>query len=322
MLTDADKAIRKSRISATDIRRIAGLGFGTAHDVFAEKFGLTPPEEESEAFELGHLIEEHVTMPVLAKRKGLHLRKTGTLKHRIFDWMCATTDRLAATRPDPNATPEYVCEGKNVGMWMVRAWEDEEDPDYVPEGVVAQVQWQMSVTGIPRAYVAALLGGSRVHIVELQHSDELHLALIDIGERFWKDHILTGKKPEHDGSKAASELIKRMFPRSGGGMLQASHEANTLAHQFIQAQQAAKRDEELLERCKGALQEMIGNSEGMVGDGWKATWKTKASNGPNWRAVAEELGATPELIAKHTAAGSRMFLLKPTAPGLKKARAA
>ena len=51
---------------------------------------------------------------------------------------------------------------------------------------------------------------------------------------------------------------------------------------------------------------IIGDHDGIEGPWGKVYWRTQKGR-PAWKAIAEDLGVTPELIAKHTSDGARVF---------------
>jgi len=81
-----------------------------------------------------------------------------------------------------------------AGEWGVPGTDD------VPLRVNLQVHQQMLCSGFNKAFVVVLLGGFRLHeeIYVVERNDKIIQAIIDRGEQFWNDHVLTGIPPEQN----------------------------------------------------------------------------------------------------------------------------
>jgi predicted phage-related endonuclease len=116
-----------------------------------------------------------------------------------------------------------------------------------------------------------------------------------------------------DGSDGAREYLAKAFPRNTTAMKDSSNEAEEIARQILTATADMACLELRTEELKNRLKAIIGEAEGIQGQGWKATWKaTKGTTVTDWRALAEHLNPTPMDIARYTTtkAGVRRFLMK------------
>ena len=186
-------------IGSSDIAAISGLNpWRKPIDVWLEKTGRAESGPATDAMQAGQRIE-----PVLAEwyadRVGLRrdqLRSSETLRDSDEAWILATPDRIVATEP------ENLLEIKVVGSRLVDHWREG-----IPDYVLAQVQWQMQVSGIPSADIAALLGGSELRILACPYFEELAQELVEMGRAFWFE-----QRPE--GPPAAGRRVGVLAPLS------------------------------------------------------------------------------------------------------------
>ena len=69
----------------------------------------------------------------------------------------------------------------------------------------------MAVTGKREWYIAVVILGKEFLYQKITWDDEVIKKLIAIEEAFWNQHILTGRMPAPDGSKACDELLNQYF---------------------------------------------------------------------------------------------------------------
>jgi hypothetical protein len=108
--------------------------------------------------------------------------------------------------------------------------------------------------------------------------------------------------------------LKERYKRSVGDVvrLEGEDEEKMRSHvyAYITAKSEAKHFEEVKKTDEGYLKDFIKERAGIAGDGWSATCRSDSTGRPNWKKIAYELGATTELIKKHTGEPSRRFLVK------------
>lgn len=270
MLTPEQRELRRTMLTATDFVKLAGvhpLG-RTAHEVYAEKVGIAADEsEQSTASTIGHRLEP-VALGMLAEMRGLTLTSGTTERHPIIPWLGATPD---ANVIGPAGSRIAVAEAKAVGVRMMAHWPDE-DTGEPPEYVHVQVQIQMTVTRTQRAHVVALVG-TEIRLYEVESDPELSGALLTLGERFWKEHVEKRVPPAPDGSESAKRMLLAAWPKHRAELLPADAYAEDWAREYLHARDQETRWAKKAERAKQLLCARIGDAVGVVGAGWKATWK-------------------------------------------------
>jgi len=313
MLTPEQLELRKGTLGSSEIGAVAGLSrFAGPLDVWLSKppqCDSVPPRPVSVRMRIGSATE-----PVLLQLAEEHIGRgpvtqcTETAIHPYHDWVSATPDGIL-TRPSDELE---VLECKDVGHWMVDQWEH--GP---PAVTTAQIQWQMEVTGIRTGYiVAALSGQPDLRVYPVEYDLDFVGGLLDIGETFWRRHVLTGVPPDVDGSASARRFLERRHPKHVAPLKPTDALAEGLAAELKAARIAHKRAENEWNEIRNKFCEWLAGSEGSETSEGKITWKApKAKSKCDYEAVAMALGQEigPERFAEvckqhtRTTAPSRRF---------------
>lgn len=298
MLTEEQRALRRTGIGSSDIAALADLDPRRGPvDVWLDKLGLLEPSEETTAQWCGDRLEEPIAQ-MYAERVGgavsLHKPMVAS-RHRSIAIALATPDRFACKGPAP------LVEIKDVGAHMLHGWD--ETP---PTDKVLQVQWQLEVCDLDRAHLAALLGGTDFRIYAIERDRTLAADLLAIAEWFWREHVLAKRPPEGDGF-TARRVARARWPKGGGGMLQATPEAERIRDQIRRCDRAEAKIAQKRATLEAQAMQMIGDADGIE----KCfTWRASSKGPPRWKEIAEAAGATAELIDQHRGTPGRRFLLK------------
>lgn len=301
--------MRAAGLSATDMTVIAGVTpYGrTVHDVYLSKLGLEEEREQTSAMSLGHRLEP-VALALLSDERSLTITPGTTEQHPIMTWAVATPDGNVLDAPDGQRIA--VAEAKAVGLRMASRWGENGDDETIPDEVRVQVAWQMIVTRVKRAHVVALIG-TEARFYDVEHDDDLATALLEMGDTFWRKHVLTKVAPPIDGSESAAAMVRQLFRRASAPLIDAPAEAEQLVHDYLAAKEALDAAETRKRAAQAKLEAMIGEHEGLRGADWIATWKERAGS-PDYKALAEKLGATKALIEQYRREGSRVLNVKTT----------
>lgn len=220
-------AWRRQGLGATDIAGIVGLSpWATPYSVWAEKSGRLPLDagEDSIVQEFGRRAEAMLG-PWFEDRTGYVLRQ---FQHRAesSSWSVArcTVDALVFRRRSRKALG--AAEFKSTG-WQ-RDWEE------IPAHYQCQIQWQLYVLDLERAWLPAL-HGRRLAIYTVERSQDDIDYLVGAARKFWREHVLADVAPPVDAHKATTDAL--------GGIRRHEGEAVDLdAHtDLLRAYVAAKR---------------------------------------------------------------------------------
>lgn len=264
-LSVAQLAMREKFLGASEIASVCGLNpFSGPIDVYLKKTGQAIESDDEDAQfrkELGHRIEGLIA-DLYAEKTGRVIAPCDTIIHPSEPWAGCTPDRQIVGQ-------DVGVEIKNVGIRVISHWANNAPPDYV----AAQCQYQMWITGWKRVDIAALLGGRDFVIHTVERDEETIGMLADIGRRFWHEHVVPRVPPPVDGSNTYREFLIRKFPACRGKLEQGDAIAEKWARAYLDATANESAAAAVKAEAGNILRDMIGEGEGLIGDGWKATWK-------------------------------------------------
>lgn len=324
MLTAENLRDRKSGIGASEIGAVAGLNpWSSPLSVWEAKCKPRPQSDETPDQKRGNRLEGAI-LEWLADEIGLTVTPNNELvRHPDHPIVIATPDGYAHQGGvlSPRAG---VAEVKAPG-WTQSDWTDPEDdpcevgpngakigrPAAVARYYLPQVQYQLAATGLSFAYVGALVYAphamGRLWVYRIDAHPELQEALIEVAEKFWRDHVETKIPPVEQAQASDLEVVKRLFAQTSAELTPVLSELVTptidLARRFAEVKAEIKAREDERDRIHAILTGMCGSGAGLdLGIGApRVTWKTtKGSEDTNWQAVAMDAGATPEIVARHT----------------------
>lgn len=303
-------AARRGGLGASEVGAVLGLDpYKTGLDIWLEKRGMAEPRQ-------GDTMAQKVGRHAEAMIAGLYVAETGaelvqvpTKRHEALSVLFASADRMVVGPEQGWVKPVEI---KNRGG-IPKGWGDA-GTDQVPEYIAVQVHVQMACYGLDRADVAALLGGNDFRVFTLHRDAGIEATLLGEVEGWWQRHMVEGVEPAITGPSAGDYLAKK-FRQVTGDVVKADARANELLWDLSFHRGTKKQSEEAEERVKIELQQIIGTNKGIDGEAGRALWSpTKGRTTTDWKALAVELGATPEQIARFTTVGpeTRTFRFTPT----------
>jgi putative phage-type endonuclease len=272
-LTAEQLAHRRSGMGATDVVEALGLapweGAGPMR-LFLAKTTDQPDDaagDNGAELEWGHVLEP-VILEWYERETGRKCLPGGHVPHPTEDWLWATLDAKVIGE-------SRIVEIKNVGANLAWHWNAYQE-DGIPRYVRAQATIGMLCAGVGLADVVASVGGRAPHVWTVAFDDELAALLLDGARAFW-EQVRANRPPPLDATPATKEYLRQRYPSNvDRKMLEADPGTEELAELRIQAalrekeaaQAKAVFDAQLMDRCMTA--------DGIVGDGWKFTWKLDA----------------------------------------------
>ena len=286
-------ALRADGITATEVSVIAGLNpYKTPYQLYAEKLGLYEPEPVGAAAVRGLLLESTVaTFYEMETGKKLK-RSNGIVRIKDIPWAMASLDRTIVGE-------DGLVEIKTSTSprWSLHP---------VPPDVVAQVQWQMFVTGAPWCDVAVLLGGLVFRIERVAASIEMQTELYRKAVEF-RNLLATKTPPTLQGED--SDALAAVTPWNGlEEWAQADAGIERVAALYAEKRYEAALLDQELQNLAISLKEAIGEKAGITGQGWLATWKqNKPSLKTDWKEVATKIDPKVVEAATREVPGARVF---------------
>lgn len=196
---------RRKGIGGSDAAAACGLSpWKSPYTLWCEKTGEYVSDPGSEAARWGQLLED-VVAEEFARREDLRVVPFPVLlSHPDHPWMLANVDRLVV---DENGEACALLECKTTSLWLEDEWEGEDFPDHH----AMQVHHYLAVTGLPRAYVAVLIGGQRMPEPRTVERDEQMIAdLVKIEGEFWK-LVESRVAPALDGSDSTRDTLRARY---------------------------------------------------------------------------------------------------------------
>lgn len=195
-LTDEQRALRRLGIGGSDIPAICGLAAKRGpRTVWEDKVnGYQQPATEEMDF--GHRFEDMATRWFSDITRLGVVNQQRSAVHPTEPWAMATLDgevvEWTELPPDPAwhlSTPRMALSAP-LGVLEIKSFNVVEDGD-VKGDVLAQVLWQLYVTGLPTAWVFGLVGHApQVKVVHAaDHVEDIDW-IVAQARTFWFDHVL------------------------------------------------------------------------------------------------------------------------------------
>ena len=281
-------------IGGSDIAAIMEMSpYATGFDVWARiKGGFQ--QHESPVMRRGKLFE-----PVLRTiaREDYHLDTLGPKEYRwTFDGvpMRASIDDAVQNQADKSLE---IIEYKTVSPFTSHNWEDG-----VPEHYEIQCQWYLAAAQASRAHVLALIGLDDVRHYVVEGDVALQRNMVEKAIQFWRRFVAGDERPTPGKSKLAKAYFDNRYPGINDEVAIAGTEedASRLISYGV-AQTQIKEAEERLEELKNYFRARLAQSTKLVTSYGTLTYSAAGMRETvDWQAIAKELNASPELIAKHT----------------------
>lgn len=288
-------AQRATGIGGSDAAAILGASrFKTMADVWLDKTGQSEPIEDNAPMLWGRTLEPVIRAHYCAI-VGKTVLQPAMLRHPVHSFMIANLDGMILG--------DRVLEIKTART--ADGWGDP-GSDEIPLDYAAQVHHYMIVTGLPRADVAVLIGGSDFRIYTVYGDAELHDAMIEQEREFWR-LVETRTMPE---PQSGADAV-RLFAKDNG----ASIDADDILLDDYNKLKALREERKQLDASIDAVEDYIkrrmGEAAALQYNGQTlATWKAaKDSSKFDLDAFKAE---HPDLFQQYqkAVAGSRRFFVK------------
>lgn len=198
--------LRREGIGGSDAAIIAGLNrFGSEMELWADKKGLAPEKEATEAMKIGVELEDYVARRWMEETGKRCVRRQAIFGNRNYPWALGNIDR------------EVVKENAGLECKTTNPFSDYDfEGGEVPPWYYAQCVHYMAVCGFDKMYLAVLVLGKGFFHYEIKRDEEEIAVLMEEEKRWWEAHIEGDKMPEPDGSDGAGKLIGKMYKGNEG----------------------------------------------------------------------------------------------------------
>lgn len=290
--------LRKTGIGGSDAGAVCGLNpYSSAMKVFRDKTGGAVEGQDSEAVRIGHDLEQYVAKRFM-EATGLRVRRSNYMyRSKEHPFMIADVDRLVIGE-------DAGLECKTASAYNVDKWAD----GNIPLHYMMQCYHYMAVTGKRVWYIAAVILGREFVCRRLEWDDAIISNLIDMEEKFWNGHVLTGKIPPPDGSRACDEVIAQYFGTARDAV---AIELTGFDEKLGRRREILQEIAELETEKKQIEQEVklfMGEHETAQSESYRVSWGNVDSTRLDTKRIKEE---RPEIYADYaTVSHSRRFEVK------------
>lgn len=263
--------LRRTYIGGSDAAAVVGKNpFKTPYALWCEKTGAVPPLDlsENEAVQLGLKLEDWVAQE-FSERSGLRVQRDNCIRvHPQYPFIACNLDRRVVGEA---AVLQCKIAGANA------AFGDEwgEGPDEVPQRYLVQVQHEMLVTGLRKAYLAVLLASTQFKIYEIFADDIIAEVLVRAHSDFW-NHVEANEPP----AITTMEDARRAYPTSRSIVVEATEEVVAACDRIAELKARAKDTEASIESLQAVVCAHMGDADELQYAGKKlATWRTSERAG-------------------------------------------
>lgn len=263
--TDEWFALRRQGITATDLPLILGLvpeKYGNALTVWLDKRGFDVPDSDDEAAMWG-VLQEPLVAGVWGDRFGTPVHPVGVLANDAHRWQRASLDRLVEVCPDGDGP--CALEIKTRSAFKSRLWRRD-----VPDDTLAQVLWQIVVSGFMHIHVATLLGGQRMRTfrVDAVGNEAIIELLVEKARELWAA-VESGEQPEVDPSEAMERALDVLFPDRTGELELPESRVRDLLRGRTDALDAERAAKKAKAAWRAAVKEALGDRDTITVGGKK-----------------------------------------------------
>ncbi|MGE7437527.1 YqaJ viral recombinase family nuclease [Kitasatospora sp. NPDC001175] len=240
---------RRAGIGSSDVPAILGVNdYATPLHVYLDKLGELS-DDAGEAAHWGNVLEEPVARE-WARRNRSVVRRVGLVAHQDESWRRATLDRRITECPLPESRREACAlEVKTRSAFKSAQWHSG-----APDDVLAQVLWQMAVTGYDHMHYAVLIGGNdyRQGVVRADQHRQTTADVLTAVAIFWTGNVLARVRPPHSGTPARNVELYRRLHTERVGVVHLDHQPD--AHNALLDYETARLEEAAARKRKEVAQ--------------------------------------------------------------------
>ena len=269
--------LRLKDITASDVPTVCGVGlYGSAAELYAGKKGQRPPIAETAAMQRGRWDEPSVFEALAEKRPEWEVRRAKIYLRDPDLRLGCTPDGFALA---PDADGLGVVQAKSISRsvfrerWLVDPNDDIELGDAeVPEAYRLQTLTEEMLSDSKWGILAVVIKSefaSWFRLFDVDRDAETEALIRDKVAAFWRDYLDANIMPPFELPRDA-ELIKRLYPKDDGTLLDLATDNRALAlvEDLTEARAAQKRSKDLIEKLQAELGAKIGeHTFAALGDG-------------------------------------------------------
>ena len=249
---------RRLGIGASEIAVACGFGrYRTRYDLWREKTGATAPWGGNEATLWGQRNEPHILQDWADRNEARIVETQQRFFLQRWPLLWATVDAVATTIDGEDVVVEAKCTtSRNAQLG--------DGGDDAPPEWLAQVQVQMLLSGLERAYIAVLIDGNKSREYCVQFDRAVAEALADRAEAWYCEAVETPVPPIEWGN--TDQQMQRLVEFGGRDLvdMQGSNLPTIWAHYEDLGRKIKELEEERAELKSAAIVAMGDNSRCLI----------------------------------------------------------
>lgn len=258
---------RRKGIGGSDAATVVGLNpYRSLYELWADKHGLLPDKEDTEAMRVGRDLEAYV-----ARR---FCEATGK-KVQKLPYMYSNNEHLFITANiDRKVVGENAAlECKTTSIFNKSDFENGE----VPSNYLCQCYHYMNVMGYDKMYLAVLILGKGFLWYEIERNEAQQEALLKAEIDFWNEYIIGNSIPALDGSNGAGQALAAVYGSDNGETVNLMHIDKKLEYCAKLRENIDNLSQEK-SRIEQEIKQELGESATGLGTNFKVTWKEQSRN--------------------------------------------
>lgn len=267
--------LRAQDLTSTDIAALFGLSpYKTAFELWHEKYsGEIVRLADNDRMKWGRRLESTVAQGI-AEDMGWMIRPFKEYVRLPDHRVGSSFDFRVGADPDiqhigwADSDDDAILEVKTVDSLAFRdGWAIDDGFIEAPPHIEIQVQHQMFVSGLRRAYIGVMVGGNRIEVIERHADDAVHAGILARAAEFWQS-IASNTPPEPVMPDDAAAVIRMHQFAEPGKLLDARGDARiaSLLREYHRLKRESADLAELAEVHKAELLAIIGDAEKVVSD--------------------------------------------------------
>lgn len=277
--------LRRKSLGGSDSAICVNMNqYGSLLSLYADKMGLSKPQEDNEAMRIGRDLEQYVAERFM-EQTGKKVRNDSFMYlDDEYDFISANIDRRVVGE---NAALECKTMGSFNGYNF--------DNGDIPSHYYTQCQHYCMVLNLDMVYLAILVLQRGLYVIEVKRDNDFIKSLREAEIAFWKGYVEAGKMPDADGSEAAWETLKELYPDSVPESEITIPGLDRMITDYKALNDLACDYDEQAEKIKERICQMLGKNE--IGNGieFGVTWKPQSRTYLDTAKVKENF---PEVYAK------------------------
>ena len=268
---------RRKSIGGSDAASILGLNpYSSPYSVWADKLGLLPEKEDTEAMRLGRDLEDYVAKRFTEATGKKVRRENHILINPDYPFAHANVDRVIIGE-------DAGLECKTTSTLNLKRFKNGE----FPETYYVQCVHYMMITGAKRWYLAVLvLGREFMHFTIERDEDEI-AALAQSEEAFWQ-LVEERTAPIADGSASTTDTIGAIYSegREGESVNLMAYDRDMALFLTINAQ--IKELEKSRDEAANRIKAFLGESEYGASDKYNVSWSNGERRSFDYKSFQKE----------------------------------